>query len=97
MSPETYHRQCKWCGKDFESRSKYAYFHTARCKQAYWRWKHTLQLDVARVKVSLDAVHSYTDHEMTAHEAWTELQLLKEYVEWLLTVDEVGTRKMHLK
>jgi hypothetical protein len=93
MEKETYQRQCKWCAKDFEAERASAEFDTSRCKQAYWRWKHGLQLDVARAKYNLERVVSYAAHEATADEAWSALHSLGEYVEWLMSTDEFGRRK----
>lgn len=87
-----YQRQCLWCGKDFETHVASAKFHSGVCKQAYWRWKHNLDLAEARVNASLRDVHSYISHEATANEAWDALLRLKSKIDWLLQQDEVGTK-----
>jgi len=96
MAGETFQRQCEWCGKDFEASHQWARFHSGVCRQAYWRWRHRLQLEVARARDTLREVHRFTDHEATADEAWAELQQLREWLDWLMETDAVGTRKMRM-
>lgn len=89
-----YQRQCLWCGKDFTSTREDATFHSQACKQAYWRWKHGLDLEIARIKISLEQVMQYTRHPETGELAWQAIYQLKLDIEWMLAKDEVGTRKL---
>lgn len=96
MAQVTYQRQCMWCGQDFEATREDATFHSVACKQAYWRWKHGLDLELARAKVALQALANYTTRVETGDQAWTAIVELRDYCNWYLQTDPVGTRKMPL-
>jgi hypothetical protein len=88
MSRETtYQRQCTWCGKDFEAYREEASFHSQACKQAYWRWRHGVELEVAKAKASFEMLVNYARHEETSAEAWLALSSLKEEIDFCLERD----------
>jgi len=96
MNRPTYQRQCLWDGVDFEATREDAIFCCKACKQAYWRWKHRVDLEVARINASLEVLARYTTREETADLAWQAIADARDRANWYLEIDPVGTRKMPL-
>lgn len=82
-----YQRQCKWCGKDYEATRPESEFHNGACKQAYWRWKHDLDLERARSMRGVWNIYKYTAHSETGVEAWEDLVALRDWLNGLLISD----------
>jgi hypothetical protein len=76
---------CAWCGKDLPAKRADAKFCGQPCKQAYWRWKHKLDMLRAGTMGNINEIFTYIAHENTRSEAE---QLLKDIADklWLLGV-----------
>lgn len=59
---------CVWCGKQFEHRYNVLYCNAA-CKQAYWRWKHRLNLLHAQASQAIDEIEAYLEYPQKQKEA----------------------------
>lgn len=55
-------RACTWCGKEFTPSRSDGLFHSAPCKQAYWRWKHRLNLIYAQANNAIDEMEAYLEY-----------------------------------
>lgn len=84
MSRETYQRQCKWCGKDFEAQVARAETCSNQCRLRFHRWRNGLKLAVARANAALNEIAGYTDHAWSADEAWTAMFDVMERASWHL-------------
>jgi hypothetical protein len=62
-------RSCTWCGKEFTPSRSDGLFHSASCKQAYWRWKHKLNLLYHNIYSAITEIEAYLEHENTRNEA----------------------------
>jgi hypothetical protein len=62
-------RACVWCGKEFQPSRSDGLFHSKPCKQAYWRWKHKLNLYRHQVYQAISEMEQYLAHENTRKEA----------------------------
>jgi len=62
-------RQCAWCGQGFTPSRSDGLFHSAACKQSYWRWKHRLNYLHACASNALDEIEAYLGYENKRKEA----------------------------
>jgi hypothetical protein len=81
---ETFQRQCKWCGKDYEAHNPRSETCSNQCRLRFHRWRHGLALAVARANAALSEIHSYTEHPWSADEAWTSIFNVMERCSWYL-------------
>lgn len=61
--------KCIWCGEPFQASRKDGLFHSAACKQAYWRWKHRLNYLQAVAHNAIDEIEQYLEYDAKRNEA----------------------------
>lgn len=67
---------CTWCGKHFTASRSDGLFCKKPCKQAYWRWKHRLNLIVAQANNAIDEMEQYLEYAEKRKEAENALGML---------------------
>jgi len=69
---------CQWCGEQFQPTRKDGLFHSAACKQAYWRWKHRLNYLHAVANNAIEEINQYLEYENKTKEAQNVLGALSD-------------------